>query len=69
MGAIIQTLTLATILLIIGLSCTAIGIVGLIWKTARDRRQIENTEKTLTSKETADSASRQAATSERSLNS
>jgi hypothetical protein len=69
MGAIIQTLTLATILLIIGLSCTAIGVVGLMWKTARDRRQIENEEKIVTSKKIADSASRQAATSERSLNS
>ncbi len=37
MGAVIQTLTLATILLIIGLVCTTIGIVGLVWKTKRDR--------------------------------
>jgi len=36
-GAIIQMLTLATILLIIGLVCTLIGVAGLIWKAGYDR--------------------------------
>ncbi len=30
-------LTLATILLIIGLVCTLIGVAGLIWKAGYDR--------------------------------
>ena len=43
-GAIIQTLTLATILLIIGLVCTLIGMAGLIWRIGYDRRRVEKTE-------------------------
>jgi steroid 5-alpha reductase family enzyme len=45
MEAIILTLTLAAILLIVGLVCTVMGIVGLIRKTERDRRRIEELEK------------------------
>ncbi len=41
MEAIIQTLTLAIILLIIGLACMAVGIAGLIWSAERERRRIE----------------------------
>ena len=44
MGAIIQTLTLATILLIIGLACMLIGVAGLLWKAAYDRRRVEKVE-------------------------
>jgi hypothetical protein len=31
MDPIIQTLTLATILLIIGIICMVLGVVGLVW--------------------------------------
>lgn len=41
MEAIIQTLTLAITLLIMGLSCMVVGIAGLIWSTGRERRRIE----------------------------
>lgn len=41
MGVIVQTLTLAIILLIIGLVCMVIGVAGLVWKTGRDRRRAE----------------------------
>ena len=43
-GAIIQTLTLATILLIIGLVCMLIGVAGLMWKAGYDRRRVEKAE-------------------------
>jgi hypothetical protein len=35
---IIQTLTLAVVLLIIGLACVVIGVAGLIWIAGRDSR-------------------------------
>ncbi|HET9256991.1 MAG TPA: hypothetical protein VFO16_17585 [Pseudonocardiaceae bacterium] len=41
MGAIIQTLTVAVTLLIVGLSCLVIGVAGLMWKTGRDQRRVE----------------------------
>lgn len=44
MGAIIQTLMLATILLIIGLVCMVLGFAGLAWRAGRDRRRIEQAE-------------------------
>ena len=50
-GAIIQTLTLATILLIIGLVCTLIGMAGLIWRAGYDKRQVEEAEKIIMSAE------------------
>jgi hypothetical protein len=68
MEAIIQTLTLATILLTIGLACTVIGIAGLIWKTERDKRRIEKTDKAVTSGEITDGVLHQPNTGERSLN-
>ena len=37
MEHLIQTLTLATILLIIGLTCVLMGMAGLARKAARDR--------------------------------
>jgi hypothetical protein len=51
MGAIIQTLTLAIILLIVGLVFTSIGLAGLMWRAGRDRRRIEQAEKAMTSGE------------------
>jgi hypothetical protein len=41
MDPIIQTLTLATILLIIGIICMVLGVVGLLWKAGYDRRRME----------------------------
>lgn len=41
METIIQTLTLAITLFIIGSICMAVGIVGLIWSAERKRRRIE----------------------------
>jgi hypothetical protein len=55
-GAIIQTLTLATILLIIGLVCMLIGVAGLIWRAGYDRRRIEKAEKVVASSELEDAA-------------
>jgi len=49
MESIIQTLTLATILLIIGLTCTVVGIVGLAWKARRNTRWTEQTGNAATS--------------------
>jgi hypothetical protein len=49
MGAIIQTLTLATILLIIGLACTTIGIAGLMWRSKRDREREHHRQSSITS--------------------
>ena len=42
MGSVIQTLTVAISLLIVGLTCIVIGVAGLMWKTGRDRRREEN---------------------------
>lgn len=39
MDAIIETLTLAIVLLIIGMACVVIGFTGLLWITARDKRR------------------------------
>jgi alpha-D-ribose 1-methylphosphonate 5-triphosphate synthase subunit PhnG len=50
-GAIIQTLTLAIVLLIIGLACMVVGAVGLMWKAGRDRRQAEKAANASTSDE------------------
>ncbi len=41
MDPIIQTLTVAIILLIIGIICMVLGVVGLAWKTGYDRRRME----------------------------
>lgn len=41
MDAILQTMTLAVILLIIGLTCLLIGVSALMWSTGRDRRRID----------------------------
>jgi hypothetical protein len=41
MDPILQTLTLAIILLIAGIICMVIGVVGLVWKTGYDRRRME----------------------------
>jgi UDP-glucose 6-dehydrogenase len=38
-GAIIQTLTVAVTLLIVGLTCVVIGVTGLMWKAGRDQRR------------------------------
>ena len=54
MEPLIQTLALATILLIIGLIFTILGVVGLVWKTRHDQRQREKTENTATAGENAD---------------
>lgn len=43
MGPIIQTLTLATILLIIGLVCLLLGVAGLMWSIGRDKQRREKT--------------------------
>jgi hypothetical protein len=43
MESIIATLTLATILLIIGLICVVLGVVGLVWKSGHDGRRMEKT--------------------------
>jgi uncharacterized membrane protein YciS (DUF1049 family) len=69
MGAIIQTLTLAAILLIIGLACLVIGVAGLMWSIRRDKRQIEKNIKAEISSEIADSAFPEPATRETSLKS
>lgn len=60
-GAIIQTLTLATILLIIGLVCTLIGMAGLIWRIGYDRRRVEKTEIAVISDELENATRRQPA--------
>jgi len=54
LGAIIQTLTLATILLIIGLVCMLIGVAGLIWRAGYDKRRVEKAEKVVPSGELED---------------
>jgi hypothetical protein len=41
MGQIIQTLALAMVLLIVGLSCVVIGVAGLALLARRDRRRID----------------------------
>jgi hypothetical protein len=69
MGAIIQTLTLATILLIIGLVCLVMGVAGLIWSTGRDRRRGEKSGEAVTPGELADDVRHQPTTWEKSLNS
>ncbi len=69
MDAIIQTLTLATILLVIGLVCLAIGVAGLMWSIGRDRRRLEKTREAETSGEIAESVLPEPATRERSLKS
>lgn len=58
MGAIVQTLTLAIILLIIGLTCLAIGATGLIWKARRDQRLMEEAEEASRSPELSSLGSR-----------
>lgn len=69
MGAIIQTLTLATILLIIGLVCLLMGVAGLIWSTGRDRRRVEKSGEARIPGELANGARHQPTTWEKSLNS
>jgi FtsZ-interacting cell division protein ZipA len=54
MDPIIQTLTLATILLIIGIICMVLGVVGLVWKAGHDRRRMEKSRNTMTSDANAD---------------
>jgi hypothetical protein len=44
MGQIIQTLALAMVLLIVGLSCVVIGVAGLALLARRDRRRIDKAE-------------------------
>ena len=39
MDAIIQTLTLAIVLLIVGLACVVLGIAGLVWMSGRSRKR------------------------------
>jgi len=63
MEAIIQTLTLATILLIIGSVCLVIGIAGLMWVARRDQRRVEK------SSDLAERVGHHEATPEKSLNS
>jgi hypothetical protein len=63
MEAIIQTLTLATILLIIGSGCLVIGIAGLMWIARRDQRRVEKRS------ELAETVRHHDATPEKSLNS
>jgi len=60
-GPIIQTLTLATILLIIGLVCMLIGVAGLIRKAGYDKRRVEKAEKVVPSGELEDAALHQPA--------
>ena len=69
MGAIIQTMTLAAILLIIGLVCLLIGVAGLMWSMRRDRLWKEKTRAAQTSDEIGDNIFRQPATRETSLKS
>lgn len=59
LGAIMQTLTLAIVLLIVGLSCLTIGAAGLIWRAGRDRRLREQAEEESRSRELAVPSSRQ----------
>jgi len=46
MDTIIQTMTLAAILLIIGLVCLVLGVSGLMWSARRGRRREEAIEVT-----------------------
>jgi hypothetical protein len=69
MGAIIQTLTLATILLIIGSVCLFLGIAGLIWSTGRDRRRADKIPEAEPPGERSDGVLHQPAAWERPLNS
>ena len=39
MDAIIQTLTLAVVLLIVGLTCMVVGVTGLLWMAGRTSRR------------------------------
>jgi hypothetical protein len=50
-GPIVQTLTLAIILLVIGLTCMVLGITGLMWKAGWDRRRKEKAANALTTGE------------------
>jgi len=59
MEPIIQTLTLATILLIIGLICMVLGIFGLAWRIGHDKRRIEKTGNVAMLSENTDSLPRQ----------
>ena len=54
MDPILQTLTLAIILLIVGIICMVLGVVGLVWKTGYDRRRIEKVNNSAISGENAD---------------
>jgi hypothetical protein len=63
MEAIIETLTLATILLIIGSVCLVIGIAGMMWVARRDQRRGEK------SSGLAENLQHHGATPEKSLNS
>lgn len=69
MGAIIQTLTLAIVLLIIGLVCTVLGFSGLVWRTGRDRRRMEQAEKATAAGALADGVVHQSVAREKSLKS
>jgi FtsZ-interacting cell division protein ZipA len=63
MEAIIETLTLATILLIIGSVCLVIGIAGMMWVARRDRQRGEK------SSDLAENLQHHEATPEKSFNS
>jgi hypothetical protein len=53
MDPILQTLTLAIILLIVGIICMVLGVVGLVWKAGYDRRRMEKVNNSAISRESA----------------
>lgn len=67
MDPIIQTLTLATILLIIGIICVILGVVGLVWKTGYDRRRMDRARHAAISAQNADELQQQHSYPEQSL--
>jgi Na+-transporting methylmalonyl-CoA/oxaloacetate decarboxylase gamma subunit len=54
MDTIIETMTFAVILLIIGLVCLVIGVSALMWSARHDRRQAEKRDETARSGEPID---------------
>ncbi|MGH3831422.1 MAG: hypothetical protein ACRDRS_13410 [Pseudonocardiaceae bacterium] len=62
MDSIIQTMTFAVILLIIGLVCLLIGVSALMWSARHDRRRAEKSDEVARSSEPTDDALHQPVT-------
>lgn len=62
MDSIIQTMTFAVILLIIGLVCLLIGVSALMWSARQDRRRAEKSAAAARSSEPVDDSLHQPVT-------